>query len=405
MLIFRRKFFKAIILLFLAIVIIAKVTKTLNRVENDNLQRHQKHISYDKIIIDSNRNSTYKEHYLILEYTKIFGSTKFCHKIINKNNLVSLNKNEKYNLLDNCEYKNCFFTCDKKLIDIADGLLFHYSDLLQDVEKDKNYYNFLVKKRRREQVWMLWQDEAYVIHKKVDDFKFNWTISYYTHADAWQFAYGGVVIDINNNETNNIKSEFNKRLNNAVWFVSNCNSIFRINIGNSLGEYFPIIINGYCSKKFKASKIKVDESPCSRESKCEIDYLSSNKFYLAFESTNCSDYITEKFWRSLSFGLIPIVIQPSKESYERIAPVDSFIHAQDFNFDARLLAEYLQKVSNSFDLYLKHTKWRLNYKSYFKGEDLEQKRFCQLCTKLNKESSLMYYESISSWFNNQCRTV
>jgi hypothetical protein len=136
-----------------------------------------------------------------------------------------------------------------------------------------------------------------------------------------------------------------------------------------------------------------------------VDFLTSKKFYLAFESTNCTDYITEKFWRSLSFGLIPIVIQPSKESYEQIAPINSFIHAQDFNFDIKLLAKYLENVSNNFDLYLKHTQWRLKNKAYYKGEDVEPRRFCQLCTKLNTQLSSIYYESISNWFSNQCNSI
>jgi hypothetical protein len=102
--------------------------------------------------------------------------------------------------------------------------------------------------------------------------------------------------------------------------------------------------------------------------------------------------------------LIPVVIQPSKESYERIAPVDSFIHAQDFNFDIELLAKYLNNVSNNFDLYLKHTRWRLKYSILSKLEDLENERICDLCKKLNKDylSTKTYYESVSSWFNQKC---
>ena len=45
-----------------------------------------------------------------------------------------------------------------------------------------------------------------------------------------------------------------------------------------------------------------------RDSDQEIVELKGNKFFLAFENQNCSDYITEKFWRSLSFGIIPVVI-------------------------------------------------------------------------------------------------
>ena len=144
------------------------------------------------------------------------------------------------------------------------------------------------------------------------------------------------------------------------------------------------------------------QNECPRDTECEVKYLHNNKFYLAFESTNCSDYITNTFWRSLSHGLIPIVIQPSRESYERVAPSDSFIHAQDFNFDAKLLAQYLLDVSTNFQLYLKHFKWSYSFKSYYKSENSEQNRFCQLCERLNKETSSIFYDSVFTWFHDQC---
>ena len=99
-----------------------------------------------------------------------------------------------------------------------------------------------------------------------------------------------------------------------------------------------------------------------------------------------------------------MVIQPSKESYERVAPIDSFIHAQDFNFDIEKLSKYLNNVSTDFYLYLKHTNWRLKYNVLSKLEDLENQRICDLCKKLNQDyySPKNYYESVSNWFNQKC---
>ena len=79
--------------------------------------------------------------------------------------------------------------------------------------------------------------------------------------------------------------------------------------------------------------------------------IAENKFYFAFESKNCSNtYITEKFFRTLRHNIIPVVFQPNREFYEVFAPPDSFIHAQDFDFDAKKLAEYLHKVFIFFNL-------------------------------------------------------
>ena len=72
---------------------------------------------------------------------------------------------------------------------------------------------------------------------------------------------------------------------------------------------------------------------CGSNSECESREFKLNKFYLSFESRNCTNYITEKLWRILRTNMIPVVIQPSREFYEQVAPPDSFIHAQDFDFD------------------------------------------------------------------------
>ena len=41
---------------------------------------------------------------------------------------------------------------------------------------------------------------------------------------------------------------------------------------------------------------------------CFEDLSANHSFYLAFENSNCVDYITEKFWRTLTKPIIPIVM-------------------------------------------------------------------------------------------------
>ena len=83
---------------------------------------------------------------------------------------------------------------------------------------------------------------------------------------------------------------------------------------------------------------------CPRASKDCYKILNSQyKFYLAFENSNCVDYITEKFFvNGLQHNALPIVMGASKEAYERSAPQHSFIHVDDFSGPAHL-AEYLHK--------------------------------------------------------------
>lgn len=118
-----------------------------------------------------------------------------------------------------------------------------------------------------------------------------------------------------------VKIEFEKRSNKALWFVSNCNSERRMRVTSLLGNHYPVVVFGGCAKimreKFPSvtsSKIEFSHG-CGRGSSCEINSYHSFKFYLSLENSNCSDYITEKFWKSLANDLIPIVLQPNRKYY------------------------------------------------------------------------------------------
>ncbi len=144
---------------------------------------------------------------------------------------------------------------------------------------------------------------------------------------------------------------------------------------------------------------------CERGSECQLKAMRTHKFYLAFETRNCTDYITEKFWRSLDHDLIPVVIQPSRRSYERLAPPNSFIHASDFGYDPKKLATYLEKVSSDSNLYSSYLKWKKDFAPLYKAEDIEPLRICELCFKLNNEINepgSSVYTSVSDFFNRQC---
>ena len=75
----------------------------------------------------------------------------------------------------------------------------------------------------------------------------------------------------------------------------------------------------------------IEENKCNKNDQCEISQSQLALFYLAFESQTCTDYISEKFWRALYYGMIPIVLGPSKQSYIDLGvPSTAFIHVDDF---------------------------------------------------------------------------
>jgi len=376
------------------------------------------------------KNEINKEFYLILEYTQIFFGQKYCNLKIKTeksySNHVSFkriledsqNKENSYDLLDECLYKNCFFTCDRTLANQANVLLFHETDLKNElnVKYDSNLGKIRrnlnniapFNQRSSSQIWLLWNDEANIVESNLDIFQFNWTMSYKSNSEISYGAYGIYNYKFKKNDDENfeenLKIEFKKRSNQIVWFNSNCLSKLRIEYARNISIYYPLHVRGKCTSAIYSEtndKFSTDNLTCLRDSKCEMDLLQLNKFYLAFESKNCSDYITEKFWRSLSLGILPIVFQPAKKFYERLAPLNSFIHFEDFEHDALKLINHLKNIENDFTLYRKYFEWKSKYDIIYDMK-LEKIRMCELCAKLNNENDEIYYKSVSKFFNNEC---
>lgn len=84
----------------------------------------------------------------------------------------------------------------------------------------------------------------------------------------------------------------------VLWFVSNCKTDHtkRMEFYKSLEKATSLSIDVYG----KCGKGKVPKED-------EKTLWSKYKFYLAFENSNCRDYVTEKFFKVLDKGVIPIV--------------------------------------------------------------------------------------------------
>ena len=101
------------------------------------------------------------------------------------------------------------------------------------------------------------------------------------------------------------------------------------------------------------------------------------KFYLAFENSNCKDYITEKFYvNGLKNDILPVVMGARKEDYVRSAPQKSFIHVDDFD-SPEDLAKYLKELDSNDDLYNEYFQWKGT------GEMINTKFFCRMCSLLH----------------------
>ena len=91
-----------------------------------------------------------------------------------------------------------------------------------------------------------------------------------------------------------------------LWIYSNCKVKYRVDYAKQLLKSgIEIDIYGKCGKT----------DPCKRNQECLISMYKKYKFYLAFENSQCYDYITEKVWKSLYYGMVPIVYGAPLESY------------------------------------------------------------------------------------------
>lgn len=128
-----------------------------------------------------------------------------------------------------------------------------------------------------------------------------------------------------------------------------------------------------------------------------FDLLNDDyKFYLAFENSNCKNYITEKlFVNALGRNILPIVMGAPPEDYEISAPYHSYIHVDDFA-SPKELAEYLKILDENDDLYNSYFKWKGT------GEFISPIAhfWCRVCAMLHDESSIEipnWYDDINEW--------
>ena len=87
--------------------------------------------------------------------------------------------------------------------------------------------------------------------------------------------------------------------------------------------------------------------------------IKKYKFYFAFENgLHCRDYITEKFWdKALATDTVPIVWGPTKDDILSVAPLDSFIFAEDYKSPQKLV-DYLKFLDSNDQEYRKYFRWR-----------------------------------------------
>ncbi|ESO95723.1 hypothetical protein LOTGIDRAFT_95386, partial [Lottia gigantea] len=293
----------------------------------------------------------------ILLWTPYFGSEDW-------------NYDNRATVFSSCPVSNCVLSYDKSELKSSDVLLFHTRDFYT------SYYP-LPKYRTNEQLWVLMNNESpvneYLDYSKFNNF-FNWTGSYHKNSEI-HTPYGNVEKTSQTIVTKD--AAVDEKRTGVVWIASNCGDHARRQLlVHELQKYIHVDKFGSCG-----------EGKLSSNSYEKV--LRTYKFFLSFENSVCDDYITEKFFRMLRAGILPVVYGGG--NYKEIAPPHSYIDIRDFN-NAQEVADYLSYLERNNTAYNKYFKWRKEYKVTM-GND-----WCKLCQTVNvKRIPNQVYTDLDGW--------
>lgn len=100
----------------------------------------------------------------------------------------------------------------------------------------------------------------------------------------------------------------------------------------------------------------MDTSTATTEDSEFMIFISKYKFHLAMENAICPDYMTEKLWRPMHVGAIP-VYRGSPSVRDWMPDDHSIILIDDFG-SPKELAKYIDFLDRNSDEYLKYLKYK-----------------------------------------------
>ncbi|CAK9833287.1 Glycoprotein 3-alpha-L-fucosyltransferase A [Anthophora retusa] len=230
---------------------------------------------------------------------------------------------------------------------------------------------------------------------------FNWSMTYRMDSDV-PVPYGRTISrSFEYSQDKNFLKDFIKKLKTKLVTVmgSNCAgtngrwnyiSELKLILGNDLDIY------GKC--------LNGNTTACPGHFDEDCSTLNMYKFYLAFENSNCDEYITEKvFWHGYHKLAIPVIMGAPKKNCEQLLPPRSFLHVNDFA-NPTALANYIHYLNQHDDKYFEYHEWRKYYKvinehGYFGSIS---KHYCRICEALHYNFPVVKtYEDIESFWNKK----
>jgi alpha-1,3-fucosyltransferase len=310
-----------------------------------------------------------------------------------------------------CPISDCFLTAqinnksDYLLLETFDAVLINVHELWLSMLLPDTY------RRPQHQRLVFFTQETPINSPNLDvtklDNVFNWTMTYQHDSDV-RLLYGRVRPNeqqpLNITSSQQVQQNIrNNKTGKVAWMVSHCPTFsHREDYVAQLSKFIPVDIYGNCGKL----KCPRDENNWLSDPGCYVHLAARYKFYLSFENSICTDYVTEKFFNILNYDIVPVVMGGA--NYSAIAPPHSFIDALQFD-GPKELADYLMKLDREDGLYGEYFKWKNSFTVEAGVEQMARHAFCDLCAKLhksdveNKEEQRKFYSSLVPFFGREAR--
>ncbi|CAL4091029.1 unnamed protein product [Meganyctiphanes norvegica] len=276
---------------------------------------------------------------------------------------------------EKCSVHNCELTYKDSAISKADAVMVHF-------HRTKGPDD-LPNRTRADQRWIWLTDESmqntFMVAKNKDisqyNGKFNWSMNYRMNADV-PVPYGRTFLLTDTEKLNDNNIDYFALKNKTI-------AIMGSNCGGTNGRWKYV--------KLLQEQMQVDTYGGCGTLKCpghftkDCPLLNQYKFYLAFENTNCDEYLTEKvWWNAIEKGAVPVVLGSNKEVYKKLLPPGSFIYVEDFK-TPKELAKHLSYVASNREAYNRYHAWRRKFKvvnehGYFASAVYH---YCRICEALN----------------------
>jgi hypothetical protein len=289
---------------------------------------------------------------------------------------------EKTDNFANCKYK-CIASAEIPLHS-SDAVLF---DLAPYYKTSK--FPLLREPSLTHQIWIVGIVEPPTVYgpNSFKDFTniFNWSLSYRKDSDVyWPAGSFDPLLPNESYELPTAESIKDKKLVAAM--ISHCTGD-RMDYIEEIQKHLSLDYYGLCG-----------DLDCGRN--CNYTTLAKDyKFWLAFENSFCVDYVSEKLFEPLKYGMVPVVY--GMGSYAELAPPGSFINSRDFK-TPKELAQYLLYLDSHTEEYLKYFDWKKGFR-ILRTKERWSRLWCQLCTKIHESSTTVlnpkWYENFGEWYN------